>query len=65
MRKETQIKTLAFMKDSIAEHQKTFQPDALPRDFIDAYLAEMKKASPDSSMYEAEGCKLKSWKKIS
>jgi len=56
-RKESHEKLVAFMKANIDEHLKTFQADATPRDFIDAYLQEMKKTSAsDSSFYRKEGC---------
>lgn len=56
-RKESQEKTLDFIKGHIKEHQDTYQPDATPRDFIDVYLAEMEKAKddPTSSFHGEEG----------
>jgi hypothetical protein len=53
-RKETQEKTLGFVKKTIQEHKDTFQPDAVPRDFIDVYLAEMQKAENSGSSFDGD-----------
>ena len=46
----------ADMDVVIEEHLATYQ-DGVIRDFIDAYVAHHKSASPDSSFYSEEGSK--------
>ncbi|XP_073442749.1 cytochrome P450 2D15-like isoform X2 [Dendrobates tinctorius] len=45
---------IAFLKEMIVEHQKTWDP-SYTRDFIDAYLVEMKKVKEDGSTSFHEG----------
>ncbi|XP_069593143.1 cytochrome P450 2D14-like [Ranitomeya imitator] len=45
---ESEFELLAFLKEMIVEHQKTWDP-SYTRDFIDAYLVEMKKVKEDGS----------------
>ena len=39
--KDIYNKLCTFFTGKVAEHQKTFQPDSEPRDFIECYLAKM------------------------
>ena len=39
--KDIYNKMCTFFMDKVAEHQKTFQPETEPRDFIECYLAKM------------------------
>lgn len=41
--------TFGYLKDVISDHKKNFQEDEEPKDFIDAYLKEMKKSDKHSS----------------
>ncbi|KAG8556512.1 hypothetical protein GDO81_018102 [Engystomops pustulosus] len=43
---EPERKIIAFLKEIISEHKKTWNPDDV-RDFIDAYLLEMEKVKED------------------
>ncbi|XP_077133888.1 cytochrome P450 2D15-like isoform X2 [Ranitomeya variabilis] len=51
---EPEFELLAFLKEMIVEHQKTWDP-SYNRDFIDAYLEEMKKVKEDGSTSFHEG----------
>jgi hypothetical protein len=57
-RTETHKMTLEFIRKQIQDHRDTFQPNAVPRDFIDVYLAEMEKeVNKGTSFYGEEGSK--------
>ncbi|KAM4022749.1 cytochrome P450 2D17-like [Anomaloglossus baeobatrachus] len=45
---EPEYELVAFLKEMISEHQKTWDPN-YTRDFIDAYLVEMEKVKEDGS----------------
>ncbi|KAG8556513.1 hypothetical protein GDO81_018102 [Engystomops pustulosus] len=47
---EPERKIIAFLKEIISEHKKTWNPDDV-RDFIDAYLLEMEKANINTSSF--------------
>ncbi|XP_075689727.1 cytochrome P450 2D17-like isoform X2 [Rhinoderma darwinii] len=51
---QPEYEIIAFLKDIVAEHQKTWNPNYI-RDFIDAYLVEMEKAKEDSASSFKEG----------
>jgi len=50
--------TANFFESIVTEHKKTITEDD-PRDYIDAYLDEMKKSKedPNSSFSKSKGCK--------